>query len=36
VEDYATSQVATLSRPDRRDIDMVYIAFKFSGIEKNF
>ena len=32
---YATSQVADLPRPDRRDIDMVSIALKFSGIEKN-
>ena len=35
MEDYATSQVADLPRPDRRDIDMVSIALKFSGIEKN-
>ena len=35
VEDYATSQVADLPRPDRRDIDMVSIALKFSGIEND-
>ncbi len=32
---YATSQVAYLPCPDRRDIDMVSIALKFSGIEKS-
>ena len=32
---YATSQVADLPRPDRRDIDMVSIALKFSGIEND-